>query len=194
MLRALCLVSGSCVTDFRVLPSHPQSSPLGLKPVTSPASIPLSSSPSNPPSGLNNPDIYRVLNEVVPLEDCEVYSWIPEPEYNPLIDVVDGELSEDEFMLDDTLEEEEEPPRPSGMEVDTEIDPAWGSQGMELDDVPPSAPMDRPRTSSGVKRRDTERIADLRVQDASGGRPAQPDGDRRNAGLLWSKNYFFYSR
>jgi hypothetical protein len=101
------------------------------------------------------PDLYRALSDVVPLDECEVYSWFPEPEYDPHIDAEDGEASEDGF------EEEEDV---GDMEIE---DPSWGQAGMELDDVP--APPPPPKVD-------------------------EEEPERRAGSLLWSANYFFYSR
>ena len=182
---------------IRLLPSH-QSSPLGLRPVQAPGSVAMSSSPSSYPSFLSNENMYRVLNDIVPLDDCEVYSWFPEPEYNPQLFLEDGDMSDDGFVLDDTVEEEEtltSPPASQEMDVDADV-PEWGSQGMDLDDVPPSTSMQRARTGSGSKQKSFDR----------GPRPTTSDPARRSrdvtyepsgqhgGGLLWSKMYFFYSR
>ncbi|ORY25354.1 Maf1 regulator-domain-containing protein [Naematelia encephala] len=120
------------------------------------ASSPLSTSPMQPPPPPNlvNPDIYRILNDVLPLDECEVYSWFPEPEYDPHMDLEDGEVSEgeDEEMLDD-------------MDID---EPSWGTGGMEIEGVTPAPSRAKP---------------DVAVREKKAG-----------GGLLWSANYFFYSR
>ena len=89
---------------------------------------PIPGSPSSNPAT----DLYRTLCEVVPLDESEVYSWFPEPEYDPHIDAEDGEASEDGFELD-----EEEENVMGDMDLD---EPSWGQAGMELDvDLPQSA-------------------------------------------------------
>ena len=149
-------------------------------------SPPVMSNPSlNSPAHVANPDLYRILNEVVPLNECEVYSWLPEPEYDPHIDAEDGETSEDEFE-EEILEDEEEI---SEMEVDAEIPASWGQAGMELDDVPESVAISPSKMRSGNTKRNhgTDKI-----------RSSDEDWEKgkvvRNGGLLWSANYFFYSK
>jgi hypothetical protein len=52
---------------------------------------------------MGNPDLYRVLNEVVPLDECEVYSWFPEPEYDPHTQPEDGEVSDGGYEFDEDV-------------------------------------------------------------------------------------------
>ena len=127
-----------------------------------------------------------MLNEVVSLEECEVYSWFPEPEYDPHIDAEDGETSQDGFPYEEEAVQAED----ASMDVeDSETPASWGQGGMEMDDVPGSVPMARTRTTSGKGKgdvRDTP-VSD-RLEEWEAGRV------RRGGGLLWSANYFFYSK
>jgi len=133
-------------------------------------SSPLGSS-QDPTHG--NLSMYTILNDIVPFDECEVYSWFPEPEYDP-------HAQSESSGSDDGLEEliEEERVDADGMELD---EPTWGQGGMELDDVPAS-------TST---RRHSHSAAMVPPPMA----PLEPvkSGDRVR-GLLWSANYFFYSR
>ena len=155
---------------------------------SAPAHIPpavMSNSILNSPTHITNPDLYRILNEVVLLDECEVYSWMPEPEYDPHIDAEDGEASEDGFE-EDILNDDE---GKNAMEVDAEIPASWGQAGMDLDTVPESVAMARTRLRSGNAKRKlgTDKIwsSDEDWEKGNGG---------RNGGLLWSANYFFYSK
>ena len=155
-------------------------SQLGSSAPGSSSAAPLSGSPSNPPSNLPSPDLYRLLNDVVALDDCEVYSWFPEPEYDPHYDPEDGEVSENGMGF----ESDEDAAQDGEMEMMTDDVPAsWGAGGMELDDVPASFPMDSHEYSSGK-----EALVDSTLTGSNEGRP------RRAPHLLWSQNYFFYSR
>lgn len=84
------------------------------------------------------------------------------------------------------------------MDVDdeSELPASWGAGGLELDDVPVSAPMARSGSSSGGKK--------SKNSDDAGTKPKlsaerlmdewEASRDRRAGGLLWSANYFFYSK
>ncbi|ORX33498.1 Maf1 regulator-domain-containing protein [Kockovaella imperatae] len=154
-------------------------------PAAGPSSLPnQSGSPSNlssgPSTNLPNPHIYRVLNDVVPLEECEVYSWFPEPEYDPHLDAEDGEITED--GMDSDSESSDGSPLldgiPSTLDIDMEAEtPAsWGAGGMDLDDVPESP------------------IVPQTVQEGLADADRELRRKKRRGGLLWSQNYFFYAK
>ncbi|ODN75293.1 hypothetical protein L202_06476 [Cryptococcus amylolentus CBS 6039] len=135
----------------------------------SPSSFPNSASnASSLPSlsNLNQVNLYRVLNQVIPLDDCDVYSFFPEPEYDPHMDPLEEA---------DLMEEDE------GMDADgdaqyDEGEPAWGT-GMDLDVEMEMDDDERPKTGSTSRNN------------------GETWGDKRRAGgLLWSANYFFYSK
>lgn len=152
----------------------------GVPPITvsSPpqnATSPLSSSPIPPGSTLS---MYSILNDIVPFDECEVYSWYPEPEYDPHVQGDENDGSDD--GLDELLEEQEEQAETMADEMDVD-EPAWGQGGMELDDVPPSSS----KTSSRTKKQHTELMAPPMEHANS---------SERLRKLLWSANYFFYSR
>jgi hypothetical protein len=118
-----------------------------------------------------------ILNDVVPFDECEVYSWYPEPEYDPHLQSDDNDESDD--GIDEMFEEQEEQTETmaDGMDVD---EPAWGQAGMELDDAPGS--------SNGASRR-------KRQQPELMAPPMEhANSSERLRKLLWSANYFFYSR
>ena len=124
--------------------------------------------------------MYSILNDIVPFDECEVYSWFPEPEYDPHIQSDDSDESDD--GLEELLEEQDgqRDSMAEGMDVD---EPAWGHGGMELDDVP-------------VSQAKQNGIGGPRADDV--GMMAPPmvpvNSSDRVRGLLWSANYFFYSR
>lgn len=134
---------------------------------------PLSSSPIPPGATLS---MYTILNDIVPFDECEVYSWYPEPEYDPHVQSDENDESDD--GLEELLEEDDRAETMAdGMDVD---EPAWGQGGMELDDAPSSST----EASSRAKAR-TGLMAPPMEQVSS---------SERLRKLLWSANYFFYSR
>ncbi|WRT65091.1 uncharacterized protein IL334_002033 [Kwoniella shivajii] len=161
-------------------PSSINKSPPGLSPSNSSPNL-------GPTASIPHPDLYRVLNDVLPMEDCEVYSWFPEPEYDPHIDIslIPQEEEEDEF---------DDPSMSMDLD-DNDIDPSWGAGGMELDiseENVHSVPMMRQNSTSGGgnvntnMRRSSE--SNIVLNDWDVGR------ERKVGGLLWSANYFFYSK
>lgn len=122
--------------------------------------------------------MYHILNDVVSCEECEVYSWFPEPEYDPHVQSDDNDESDD--GLEELLEEQDEhiETMADGMDVD---EPAWGQAGLELE----GAPVDRLTHPSGARKETSEPMAPPMEHVNS--------SDRFRS-LLWSANYFFYNR
>ncbi|KAL7423308.1 hypothetical protein Q5752_002609 [Cryptotrichosporon argae] len=132
-----------------------------------------SSLPNAAPLSSSTQALSRVLNDVVDLDECEVYSWLPEPEYDPHVGPEEDEDAS-------TIEEDDEYEAIEGMDIDSEV-PGWGGQGMDLDDYEPAR---------GTK----DDPIDLR-QEVPESAPVDFDyKPRKVGGLLWSANYFFYSR
>ncbi|WVR04371.1 hypothetical protein IAU60_001373 [Kwoniella sp. DSM 27419] len=162
-------------------------SPIGLlSPSTSNRSPP-QASPSNSNSSpylgpsVPNADLYRVLNDVVPLDECEVYSWFPEPEYDPHIDA-----SADPFEEEGDSFNEADEDFAMDMDGDADMPPSWGAGGMDLDGDYGSAPGSRRASmNAGGGGIGSKRYSE---SDLDIGR------ERRTGGLLWSANYFFYSK
>lgn len=166
-------------------PLPQQSSPPGS---AAPLSSSASAAGSSPPlSGdIGNPSFYRLLNDILPLQDCEVYSWFPEPEYDPH---VDPEENEEASEYDDEDSDE----MIGNMDMDIDIDGegayvSWGQAGMDLE-------LDGPSGLSGQRPRSLSRNA---IDDLEMGSPYLSAQDfpavRKVGGLLWSANYFFYSK
>ncbi|WVQ76720.1 hypothetical protein IAR50_006394 [Cryptococcus sp. DSM 104548] len=159
-------------------PRSPQSSP-SIQPHSlshspnpysafSPSSFPNSASNSSPLpslSNLNQANLYRVLNQVIPLDDCDVYSFFPEPEYDPHMDPLEEA---------DLMEEDEDMDADGDVQVD-EGEPAWGT-GMDLDVEMEMEDGERPKIGTTSRKNEV-------WQDK-----------RRLGGLLWSANYFFYNK
>ena len=125
-------------------------------------------------TNLPNPHIYRVLNEAVSLDDAEVYSWFPEPEYDPHYDAEDGEVTDDGLDDDSSYESEQ---AIGDIDMEPETPASWGAGGMDLDDVPES-----PAPSSIAAMPPPEDVEQITKRK------------KRNPDLLWSQNYFFYSK
>lgn len=150
---------------------------------------------SPPTAEVGNPSLYRLLDDVLPLSECEVYSWFPEPEYDPHVEPEENEeASEFEDDSDD------EPMDDDSMDIDIDGEGAyvsWGQAGMDLElEGVPSSNSAKPRSSSfsGLS---TQDYSDLIMSSPRLG-PIGEDGEwsppRKVGGLLWSANYFFYCR
>lgn len=160
-----------------------------------------SSSPTTSPAA-GKADLYRTLNDIVPLEECEVYSWVPEPEYDPHVDIEDN-VSDDGYPIEEEVLDDRGPDDDIPMDMD-DLPAAWGA-GMELDDVPQAQPMARAKSAEhsdrhgrGAAKRKTSGatpvapiVAELPEIPAVDFEAAR---ERRSAGLLWSELYFFYCR
>ncbi|WVQ68904.1 uncharacterized protein L199_007113 [Kwoniella botswanensis] len=158
---------------------------------SSPVISPANSSPNLGPT-VPYPDLYRILNDVIPMEDCEVYSWFPEPEYDPHIDtstVPSEDEDEDLLFGQDKMDLD-----------DTDNDPSWGAGGMDMElDVDEeklhSVPMMRQNSTSGGGAAAASQ-AHRRSSESALIIPNDWDlsKERKVNGLLWSVNYFFYSK
>lgn len=174
-------------------------------------------------------DLYRNLCEVVPLDECDVYSWFPSPEYDPHVDPEEGEMSDDGYDYSFDEDDEEVLERlesgtsasASGMrrgigsgsgtandvieidmdgedDVDIDIDngpdPSWGQAGMEIEveDLTGGGVQVVHRDSRG-KRKSVDMLPPMLPKRSS---DEYDLGVRRRGGggLLWSANYFFYSK
>ncbi|KIR54438.1 hypothetical protein I315_02920 [Cryptococcus gattii Ru294] len=154
----------------------PQSSP-SLQPhsfshsptIYNPSSFDLSSGSLPSLSNLDDINLYRALNQVISMDDSDVYSWFPEPEYDPHMDSVEAGEGREDY-----IEEEEE-----GMDVEDENSgdrsDTWGT-GMDLD---------MEMEIEGEDRRNSGRQPVSDVWEAP---------ERRVGSLLWSANYFFYNK
>lgn len=152
-------------------------------PTSSPLLRPLGSSPSGPAHFPFKPQDQRTLSEVIDLEECEVYSWFPSPEYDPHAEAEDGELSEDEEILDESLEMD--------LDDENETEASWGQAGMEME----LEPMAGGGVMETRQRRRKSTGGAIGAPPMMHKRSSEDDGlGRRGGGLLWSTNYFFYSK
>ena len=163
----------------------------------------------------------------MPLDDCDVYSWLPSPEYDPHVEPDDGELEEDGWLgygygdgeggmqgdMDVDMDMDVDSPPNSqlttarkkddmdgaeamwgqaGMEIEQDVIPLHGG-GVEVSRVdakgkrrtsdmpPPALPPSGPLNSAAMSKRGS-------IDDEMMGL------ERTGGGLLWSANYFFYSK
>jgi hypothetical protein len=162
--------------------------PSGSSPSYSPS---LGSSPKAAEAG--NPSLYRILNEVVPLNECEVYSWFPEPEYDPHVEPEENEEASeyDEEDSEEFMALDDDP-------MDIDDGPiSWGQAGMELelDDVPESSVLPNPtRSVRSMSLSSAIDFSDLAMFSPTLGAISDSGRGRKVGGLLWSANYFFYSK
>ena len=171
-------------------------------------------------------DLYKSLCEIVPLDEFDVYSWHPSPEYDPHVEPEDGELGDDwyeygygdgdgdgalsDMDVDMDMDDPSSQPERRGKVQDGEGEgeAMWGHAGMEIEEEvihlhgggvevarvdskgkrrtsdmpPPALPPSGPAMGSvGMAKRAS-------VDDEMMG------GERTGGGLLWSANYFFYSK
>ncbi|BEI88449.1 uncharacterized protein CcaverHIS019_0111670 [Cutaneotrichosporon cavernicola] len=171
-------------------------SPLAIT-LPNPSGSPPSYSPSlgSSPKGtdVGNPSLYRILNEVVPLNECEVYSWFPEPEYDPHVEPEENEEASeyDEEDSEEFLSLDDDP-------MDIDDGPiSWGQAGMELelDDVPETSALpNQTRSVRSMSLSSAIDFSDLAMFSPTLGAISDSGHGRKVGGLLWSANYFFYSK
>jgi hypothetical protein len=159
-------------------------------PSSSPLLHPLSSSPSSVPQFPLQADHHRALQEAIDLESCEVYSWFPSPEYDPHAELEEGELSGDEFEPEEEFIDEKQ-----GMDVDInddETEASWGQAGMDMDVEPMrgGGVMEARRRSKGKENMPDSAMMPPPLVE----RTPEDEMGRKSGRLLWSTNYFFYSK
>ncbi|KAF9446761.1 Maf1-domain-containing protein [Macrolepiota fuliginosa MF-IS2] len=165
--------AGAGVAAPRTYSSYPPSSPdIFPPPSTSPYNQVLSSPLSPPPivSG-THPVLFRLIDDVIGLSDCEVFSYTPEIEADPHA----NDFSDDEEDTASTADEESS----------SEDDATFQFDDYDIDEVKPrhyahsSVAAPRVALDSGP----TEEESSL----------AYHAGKRRGA-LLWSSHWFFLNR
>lgn len=141
-------------------------------------------------SNIAHPTLLKILKEVIDLDDCIAFSYNPSADCDP--------HAEDDDPDDEDVELGEEDPsahRPNSSTAPRQGDDDDGGDvfaysdddegegimmDMELDD--PTAEKER------KLKRDQSRSDRVRRESM------QAQADRGNGGLLWSVNYFFYSK
>ncbi|KAK7690646.1 hypothetical protein QCA50_005745 [Cerrena zonata] len=149
-----------------------------------PSSVPTSSSPRDyfkpsprsPPKSVTgtHPALYRALDDVIGLADCEVYSYAPDQEFDPHA----NDFSDDE---DDVASVGDENSTDDEEETQFELD------DYDVDEVPR-----RPswRGSLGGRTSSSTDSDDLDMQRTSSPHIRM----RRRGALLWSSHWFFLNR
>ncbi|KAJ9092438.1 hypothetical protein QFC21_006820 [Naganishia friedmannii] len=141
---------------------------------------------SPPLSSMTHPTLLRVLGEVISLDDCVVYSYVPSPEADP----------HQEDIYDETADPDEDGDSSQRLTMDDEDDTMTDSydeddKSAELgimldfdeDDIDFGGPIGAGHGPRGAVNRPEDKLPSRRM--------SQPDG-RQRGGLLWSVNYFFY--
>ena len=146
-----------------------------------PSSVPTSSSPAEfakpspyaPSKAVSgtHPSLYRALDEVIGLSDCEVYSYAPDMEYDPHA----NDMSDDE---DDTSIDEES-------STDDE-ETTFQFDDYDVDEAP--------RRSRWPSSAYTSSSADSDDFDSVVMGSSPPSTRRRKGALLWSSHWFFLNR
>lgn len=134
-----------------------------LSPSTSPG-LAKSLPHHHPLSSGVHPMLYQVLDKVIQLEQCDVYSYVPDMDSDPHADDSDSDDSGSEFSSPDD---------------DEDYDHLGFEDFGGLSSSPPKAPY-------GTWGEDDEDG----VQKNNG----QGRGQRRAGGLLWSSHWFFHNR
>ncbi|WVN88667.1 uncharacterized protein L203_103880 [Cryptococcus depauperatus CBS 7841] len=131
-------------------------------------------------AGAGAAPLYRVLNDVVQMDDCEVYSWFPEPEYDPHMDPGEAEMEESD---DGYFEEEDEDFILVDEDKVGDSETTWGT-GMDLD-------IEMEIEEEGKR---TDRIKSPAFVYNGKTFNEEWNRSRKASGLLWSANYFFYNK
>ena len=151
-----------------------------------------------------HPFLRQVLEPIIELGECEVYSYTPDLESDP--HAYNSEDEDDEFGSDD--EESEALASYDDMEMmemDGNDEIGWEMDGVDssysstpVGSIPPT-PSGRPRTSRKLHDRSYMQPAfpnSMALWDEDGVRTAfdQSGNDDDAGGLLWSSNYFLYNK
>ncbi|KAF8515409.1 Maf1-domain-containing protein [Hysterangium stoloniferum] len=161
------------ISPPRSYASYPPPSDLESSASFFPSSIPTSSSPPNHFMGNDilsgtHPTLYKVLDDVIRLSECEVFSYSPDINSDPHA----GDSDDDE-------PESDEEPEFSDDEYDFDDDSRW------MHDTPKK----KKRTSS------SDSYSTLESPNRSRPRPIPAFRHRRpRTPLLWSSHWFFYNR
>ncbi len=122
-----------------------------------------------------------------------MYSWFPEPEYDPHVEPEENEEASeyDEEDSEEFMALDDDP-------MDIDDGPiSWGQAGMELelDDVPESSVLPNPtRSVRSMSLSSAIDFSDLAMFSPTLGAISDSGRGRKVGGLLWSANYFFYSK
>lgn len=140
-----------------------------------PSSIPTSSSPSNssklprlPGASGTHPALFKMIDDIIGLADCEVFSYHPDPENDPHAGDSDSDVESS-----DALSSDED-----------------GPFDFELDEAGASGSSGRPRRSSS---QDSAKWSPLDDSEGDIKSPWNAKMKQRGA-LLWSSHWFFHNK
>ncbi|KIJ52625.1 hypothetical protein M422DRAFT_156626 [Sphaerobolus stellatus SS14] len=169
-----------------------------------PSSVPTSSSPPNPFNSIGNgddimsgthPTLYKVLDNVIKLSECEVYSYTPDVNMDPHAgDSDDDEPESDEEFEDDEGEYEFED------EITCHSEPEDDSTFLFEEDSDEAVAMSPPKSrwidDPARKRTSSSDFSSLESPKRTKPRRISFIGRRRRprAPLLWSSHWFFYNK
>lgn len=163
------------------------------------------SSPSNSNlSQLTHPTLHRILNDAIALDECVVYSYTPPQEADPHAEDQDLEngMDDEGDLIDDDDNASSGSDMPAG-----DDDDAMMMMSMDEDDEDITVPGNTPVRKRSKWRRNLGENAEEQTpprssewegslgesgQQALG--PSRYTSIRARGGLLWSVNYFFYSK
>jgi len=190
------------ISPPRSYASYPPPSDLESSASFFPSSIPTSSSPPSHFIGNDilsgtHPTLYKVLDDVIKLSECEVFSYSPDINSDPHAGDSDDdepesdeepEFSDDEYDFDDDVPFQSEPEDESTFKFDEENE----LDGFVSVSPPKSRWMhDTPRK----KRASSSDFSNLESPKRSRPRPIPSFRHRRpRTPLLWSSHWFFYNR
>lgn len=113
-----------------------------------------------------HPTLYQILDKVIQLEQCDVYSYVPDIDSDPHADDSDSDDDSSEFSSTDEDEDYDH----------------LGFEDFGISSSPPKAPY-------GTWSEDSE------TSDSGHGRQSAARGQQRRAGgLLWSSHWFFHNK
>ncbi|KAJ9111299.1 hypothetical protein QFC20_002590 [Naganishia adeliensis] len=175
--------NGSSPRSYGSYPSTLQSPPLLAFSLGNTSAL---SSTSPPLASMTHPTLLRVLGEVISLDECVVYSYVPSAEADPhQEDIYDESATDDEASSIQRLVKDDDDTMSDIDEDDTAV-----AGGMMLDFDEDDVDFGGAKGAGHTPRSDTE---EKEGNIATSRRMSQSAG-RHRGGLLWSVNYFFYCK
>jgi hypothetical protein len=189
------------ISPPRSYASYPRPSDLETSDFFFPSSIPTSSSPTHHVSGNEilsgtHPTLYKVLDDVIRLSECEVFSYSPDINSDPHAgdsDDDEPESDEEPEFSDDEYDFDKDVPFPSEPEDDNTFKFDEDNESYEFVSV--SRPKSRWTHDMPRKRTNSSDCSNLESPERSRPRPIPSFRQRRpRTPLLWSSHWFFYNR
>lgn len=158
------------------------------------------------PNTGTHPMLHKILNDVIGLDDCVVFSYVPEPEADPHEDGEDEDDDDDDALASGMDEMDADVSDDDGMmmrmDVDEEQSDAgeWSAAGASSRAGTPSegAAGVASTLGSGAGTRFGRSSRNVSGNTSSSNGPRTPRSyeppTRGSSGLLWSVYYFFYNK